>query len=89
MKVNIKKGQLTILIIPFYSFLSFTILFIFFFPGLEGFYGFLELIQKFLLWSFLFSMKWLNRPCHGFRRHPDEKENEWEIKVFVWESNVE
>ena len=49
MKVNIKKGQLTILIIPFYFFLPFTILFIFLFPGLEGFNGFLELIQKFLL----------------------------------------
>ena len=30
-----------------------------------------------------------NRPCHSFRRHFDEKANEWEITVFVWESNVE
>ena len=24
-----------------------------------------------------------NRPCHGFRRHLDEKANAWEITVFV------
>jgi len=45
MKVNIKNGQLAM--ISF--FLPFATLFFFFSPGLEGFYRFLELIQKFLL----------------------------------------
>ena len=30
-----------------------------------------------------------NRPYHGFWCHLDEKANEWEITVFVWESNIE
>ena len=35
------------------------------------------------------SLEAANRPCHGFRRHLDEKANAWEITLFVWESNVE